>query len=64
EDDSLFRFQLAEWEYFYETPQKKGSSSNRLDETLHVEYGEPHKSPDTQQRDDLRNAPRWGGSKV
>ncbi|WP_122613272.1 hypothetical protein [Pseudomonas viridiflava] len=64
EDDSLFRFQRAEWEHFDETPQKKGSSSNRLDETLHVEYGEPHKSPDTQQRDDLRNAPRWGGSKV
>lgn len=39
-DDSLFRFQQAEWEHFDETPQKKGSSSNRLDDDLHVEYGE------------------------
>lgn len=39
-DDSLFRFQSAEWEHFNETPQKDGSSSNRLDDELHVEYGE------------------------
>ena len=40
EDDSLFRFQQAEWEHFDETPQKGGSSSNRLDYELHKEYGE------------------------
>ncbi|PVZ12521.1 MULTISPECIES: hypothetical protein [unclassified Pseudomonas] len=35
EDDSLFRFQQSEWQHFDETPQKGGSSSNRLDESLH-----------------------------
>ncbi|MDU8609355.1 hypothetical protein [Pseudomonas syringae group sp. 247E2] len=64
EDDSLFRFQSAEWKHFDETPQEGGSSTNRLDDTLHVEYGEPHKSPDQQKRDELREAPRWSGSKV
>ncbi|NAT63598.1 hypothetical protein CU664_09995 [Pseudomonas syringae pv. actinidifoliorum] len=64
EDDSLFRFQSAEWKHFDETPQKDGSSTNRLDGELHVEYGEPHKSPDQQKRDELREAPRWSGSKV
>lgn len=34
-DDSLFRFQQAEWEHFDATPQKDGSSENRLDESLH-----------------------------
>jgi muconolactone delta-isomerase len=38
DDDSLFRFQSAEWQHFDETPQKGGSSSNRLDEDLHVDY--------------------------
>ncbi|MFJ3471013.1 hypothetical protein [Pseudomonas sp. NPDC090201] len=37
-DDSLFRFQSAEWQHFDETPQKGGSSSNRLDDELHVDY--------------------------
>lgn len=64
EDDSLFRFQSAEWKHFDETPQEDGSSSNRLDGELHVEYGETHKSPDQQQREDLRNAPRWTGPKI
>ena len=64
EDDSLFRFQSAEWEHFDDTPQKDGSSSNRLDGGLHVEFGETHKSPDQQKRDELRDAPRWTGSKV
>lgn len=64
EDDSLFRFQSAEWDHFDDTPQKDGSSSNRLDGGLHVEYGESHKSPDQQKRDELRDAPRWTGSKV
>lgn len=40
DDDSLFRFQRAEWEHFDETPQKGGSSSNRMDYELHKEYGE------------------------
>ena len=39
-DDSLFRFQSAEWQHFDQTPQDDGSSSNRLDDELHVEYGE------------------------
>jgi len=39
-DDSLFRFQSAEWQHFDDTPQHDGSSSNRLDDELHVEYGE------------------------
>ena len=39
-DDSLFRFQSAEWQHFDDTPQKNGSSSNRLDKGLHIEYGE------------------------
>ncbi|MFF7707069.1 hypothetical protein [Pseudomonas sp. NPDC007930] len=34
-DDSLFRFQQAEWEHFDATPQEDGSSENRLDESLH-----------------------------
>ncbi|RSC26972.1 hypothetical protein EGT09_11355 [Pseudomonas putida] len=38
EDDSLFRFQEAEWKHFDETPQKNGSSSNRLDDKLHVDH--------------------------
>lgn len=64
EDDSLFRFQSAEWEHFDDTPQKDGSSTNRLDGGLHVEFGETHKSPDQQKRDELRDAPRWTGPKV
>ncbi|BBP74663.1 hypothetical protein PHLH7_07670 [Pseudomonas sp. Ost2] len=39
-DDSLFRFQDSEWEHFDQTPQKGGSSSNRLDDDLHVDYGD------------------------
>jgi hypothetical protein len=39
-DDSLFRFQGAEWQHFDATPQEGGSSSNRLDYELHKEYGE------------------------
>jgi len=39
-DDSLFRFQSAEWQHFDETPQKNGSSSNRLDYEKHVEFGD------------------------
>ncbi|AHG41525.1 hypothetical protein N018_15510 [Pseudomonas syringae CC1557] len=63
-DDSLFRFQSAEWQHFDETPQKDGSSTNRLDSELHVEFGKPHKSPDQEQRDQLRDAPRWTGPKI
>jgi muconolactone delta-isomerase len=40
DDDSLFRFQSAEWQHFDATPQEGGSSSNRLDYELHKEYGE------------------------
>ncbi|MCF5615585.1 hypothetical protein [Pseudomonas syringae] len=63
-DDSLFRFQSAEWQHFDETPQKDGSSTNRLDGELHVEFGETHKTPDQEQRDQLREAPRWTGPKI
>ncbi|WP_024673113.1 hypothetical protein [Pseudomonas syringae] len=63
-DDSLFRFQSAEWQHFDETPQKDGSSTNRLDSELHVEFGETHKTPDQEQRDQLREAPRWTGPKI
>ncbi|AMN80721.1 hypothetical protein [Pseudomonas azotoformans] len=44
-DDSIFRFQQSEWEHFDETPQKGGSSSNRLDGGLHKDYEDPNKAP-------------------
>lgn len=44
-DDSIFRFQQSEWEHFDETPQKGGSSSNRLDGGLHKDYKDPNEKP-------------------
>jgi hypothetical protein len=37
-DDSIFRYQEPEYSYFEDTPQKNGSSSNRLDEDLHKDH--------------------------
>ncbi|WP_025858262.1 hypothetical protein [Pseudomonas sp. CHM02] len=44
-DDSIFRFQQSEWEHFDQTPQKGGSSSNRLDGDLHKDYEDPNEKP-------------------
>lgn len=44
-DDSIFRFQQSEWEHFDQTPQKGGSSSNRLDGDLHKHYEDPNTPP-------------------
>ncbi|MGY1920800.1 hypothetical protein ACW9IF_18000 [Pseudomonas tolaasii] len=44
-DDSLFRFQQSEWQHFEETPGKGGSSSNRLDGSLHKSYKDPDAPP-------------------
>jgi len=44
-DDSIFRFQQSEWEHFDQTPQKGGSSSNRLDGGLHKGYKDPNEKP-------------------
>lgn len=38
EDESIFDFQHAEWEHFRTTPGKNGSSINRLDKGLHIDY--------------------------
>ncbi|MFB3301975.1 hypothetical protein [Pseudomonas sp. AMR01] len=45
-DDSIFRFQQSEWEHFDQTPQKGGSSSNRLDGDLHKDYIDPNTPPE------------------
>lgn len=37
DDQSIYEFQEAEWEHFKDTQQDDGSSSNRLDEELHVD---------------------------
>ncbi len=37
DDESIYDFQKSEWEHFKETEQSNGSSSNRLDEDLHVD---------------------------
>lgn len=37
EGESIFEFQKAEWDHFRTTEQENGSSSNRLDEELHVD---------------------------
>ncbi|MFF7707068.1 hypothetical protein [Pseudomonas sp. NPDC007930] len=57
EDDSLFRFQEAEWEHFDDTPQKDGSSENRLDDDLHKDYGGNDDDPakHTDQNQELRD---------
>ncbi|KAF1033507.1 MAG: hypothetical protein GAK37_00107 [Pseudomonas sp.] len=44
-DDSLYRFQSAEWEHFENTPGSGGSSSNRLDGSLHKHYVDPNQPP-------------------
>lgn len=37
DNESIFDFQKAEWDHFRTTEQQNGSSSNRLDEDLHVD---------------------------
>ncbi|WP_226502265.1 hypothetical protein [Pseudomonas sp. MWU16-30317] len=65
DDDSLFRFQGAEWQHFDETPQKGGSSSNRLDDDLHVDYGDKPESSDTKEKPETGpGSSGWSGSKV
>jgi hypothetical protein len=52
---SYFEFQQAEWDYFRNTPQKSGSSLNRLNDNLHVYTDltwEPPNSGD--------DSPHWG----
>ena len=40
DDKSIYEFQKAEWDHFKATPGKDGSSRNRLDNTLHIDYNE------------------------
>ncbi|WP_288492806.1 hypothetical protein [uncultured Pseudomonas sp.] len=65
DDDSLFRYQSSEFEHFKDTPQKGGSSSNRLDGTLHKDYVSPEeaaaKAKAEEEQDKQPERPTRGG---
>ncbi len=43
EDQSIYDFQSKEWNHFRETPGEDGSSINRLDNELHIDYNHDNK---------------------
>ncbi|MBW8726798.1 MAG: hypothetical protein JF625_16835 [Inquilinus limosus] len=59
-DQSLYDYQSAEWQHFKDTPQKDGSSSNRLDPKLH-EGGSSSDKPGDEDKGGSDRPPRGGG---
>jgi len=60
-DQSLYDYQSAEWQHFKDTPQKDGSSSNRLDPKLHKGGSASDKPGDEGKGGSDDRPPRGGG---